>query len=47
VRITGGASAMSQLAGCMSRLWSGGGGAAEPRERNPALEGSTAQKIKL
>jgi len=46
VRLSGGASAMTQLAQCMSRLWSGGpAGPSAPV--NPALEGSSAQKIKL
>jgi len=46
VRITGGASAMTELAQCMSRLW-GGNAAAQPAEANPAFEGSAARKIKL
>ncbi len=46
VRITGGSSAMTQLAQCMSRLWSGGA-SAQPAEANPAIASSSAQKIKL
>jgi hypothetical protein len=45
VRIAGGASAMTQLAQCMSRLWGGSAGA-QP-ESNPAIAGSPAQRIKL